>query len=67
MQIVTDVHMINDFAVWPVSVTNATSSRSVFWLESVYKLTQLPLSIGIYNPVYYGVNTHVGVASTHMT
>lgn len=29
MQIVTDVvHMINDFAVWPVSVTNATSSRS---------------------------------------
>ena len=31
MQIVTDVvHMINDFAVWPVGVTNATSSRSVF-------------------------------------
>lgn len=29
MQIVTYVvHMINDFAVWPVNVTNATSSRS---------------------------------------
>ena len=48
MQIVTDVvHMINDFAVWPVSVKNATSSRSIFWLESMYKFTQLPLSVCI--------------------